>query len=191
MPNMRFLGVLAIGLALATTSCDNGDEVLGVDDGGRVQFVLSSGAQSDGPAATDHNGEHGHRWFESAKVTLSSILARNLDGELIDVDMELPVEVDIMSLENKEVTLPDGVLPPGTYDQLVVVLTHLVAVTHNGGEIAITPPGGGWTSIIPVCPFEVQEGATTVVTLKFMHHRAFAWHNNRFQFFPDFVCEGS
>ena len=179
---------LGVGLVLVVAGCDNSNGVLGID-GGRVQFVLSSGAQLDGPVATDGDHDHARRFFQSANVIFSSILARNLDGVLVDVTMALPDTVDVLLLDGKEVTLPDGELPPGTYDQVVVVMTAVEGVTHDGTTITITPPGGGWTAIVPICPFVVEEGATTVVGLKLMLDRAFSWRDSRYHFQPSFVCD--
>lgn len=203
---------LGAALALATAGCGNGD-VLGVHEG-RVRFVLSSDVSAvtsadrsvtftptlrrgeEGSVAGPdlHSGDDRERdrdhFFASANVTFSSIVARNLDGVLVDVAMDLPVTLDVASMEDgRQIMLPDGELPPATYDQLVVVMTQVEGVTHDGTTITITPPGGGWTSIVPVCPFIVDEGATTVVGLRFNLRRAFKWHDNRFHFEPRFVCE--
>ena len=195
--------VAVLGFALALTACGNSDGILGVDQG-RVQFVLTSGGdaaiagaeQGPGVATTSgllEDGDHHERYhpfFESANVTFSSILARNLDGVLVDVAMELPTMVDVLLMEGgREVVLPDGELPSATYDQVVVVMTAVQGVTHDGTTITIEPPGGGWTAIVPICPFTVDEGATTVVGLALNLGRAFKWRNNRFHFEPRFVCE--
>jgi hypothetical protein len=197
--------LLGAGLTLVLAGC--GDSVLGTDSG-NVRFVLSSGSSGlvanevsavidqapgvvqDGPALTD--GEH-HRYrqiFQSASVVLSSILARNVDGELVNVEMELPDTVDILALEDgQEVTLPPGTLPPATYDQVVIVMTHVEVVTLDGTEIAITPPGGGWTAVIPLCPFIVEGDGPTEVNIKFMLDQAFSMRNSRYHFQPQFVCD--
>jgi hypothetical protein len=201
---------LACGLVLVLTSCGPSDGVLGVDQG-RVRFVLSAGdavgvqpasgedattvptTGADGATlAPDFDGdgpEHAH-WIQSANVTFSSILARNLDGVLVNVDMDLPTTVDVVTMEDgRQIVLPDGELSPGTYDQLVVVMTEVEVVLSDGTGIAITPPGGGWTAIIPVCPFTVAEGETTVVGLAFDVRSAFRWQSNRFFFHPRIHCE--
>jgi hypothetical protein len=200
--------LLAAGFLLSLSACDNGDNVLGVD-AGRVQFVISSGAASmmadaaapqlaqepgalpDSPVTTDgHDGDGFRRFFQSGKVTFSSISARNLDGVLVNVEMdELPVTVDLEMLEGgKKVTLPEGNLPVGTYDQVVVVMTQVEVVTLDGTIINITPPGGGWTAIVPICPFSVEEGGSTAVALEFNLNRAFSWRDNRYHFQPGFTC---
>jgi hypothetical protein len=195
--------VLAVLLTPILVGCGDGTGV-GDIDGGRVQFVLSagdagtlgqaSGATADGPLLSDGDGDRdgdGHQWFQSASVTFSSFLARNLDGVLVNVDMELPATVDVLALrDSEEVSLPAGVLPPATYDQLVVVMTQVEVVTHDGTGIAITPPGGGWTAIVPVCPFEVVDGETTSVGLRFMGGKAFSWRHGRHHFRPHFECDG-
>jgi hypothetical protein len=198
--------VLAFGLALVVTGCGESNSLVGSDDGngGKVRFVLSSGTdasveasvsapldQADGPAATDGDRDDNHHngYFESANVTFSSVLARNLDGELVNVEMELPVPVDVVSLEDgREIALPEGKLGPGSYDQVVIVMTEFAGVTRNGTTITITPPGGGWTAIVHRCEFTVDDGVETTVSLKFVVDRSFSWHEGRYHFKPLFVC---
>ena len=192
---------LSVALVVGTAGCG---DTLGVE-GGSVRFVLSSSPEAaalvDGsqqasvasPALSEGERE-GHdkfkAYFVSANVTFSSILARNLDGVLVDVNMELPAMVDVMTMEGgREITLPDGDLPPATYDQIVVVMTQVEGVTPDGTIVAITPPGGGWTAIVPICPFVVEDGATAVVGLQLSVKRSFFWSNNRFHFQPRFECE--
>jgi hypothetical protein len=193
-----------LGLALALAACGNSDGILGVDRG-LVQFVLTSGgdvpiAAADGGSTVAsasgllEDGDHPdryHPFFESANVTFSSILARNLDGVLVDVGMEeLPVTVDVMLMDRgRRVVLPDGDLPSATYDQVVVVMTAVQGVTHDGTTITIEPPGGGWTAIVPICPFTVDGGEMTVVELELNLGRSFRWMGDRFHFQPRFVCE--
>ena len=217
MKNQRNLAgpamLLVAGLSLAAAGC-GGDDVLGANEG-RVRFVLSS----DGAAAVgagdettstlpelrsgaegsvvepdlhgDGSDEDRTGWFQSANVTFSSILARNQEGVLVDVDMELPVTIDIMKMERgKEIQLPQGDLPAGTYDQLVVVMTEVEGVANDGTVIALTPPGGGWTSIVPICPFDVDEGSTTVVGLTFRFRNLFSWREKRYHFQPQLSCDG-
>jgi hypothetical protein len=81
------------------------------------------------------------------------------------------------------------VLPPATYDQIVVVMTQVEVMTRDSTVIAITPPGGGWTAIVPVCRFDVADGATTTVGLRFDVLRAFSWRDGRHEFKPGFSCE--
>ena len=202
--------VLVAGLVLVAAGCSSSDSILGVNEG-RVRFVLSSSSGTVGtgaegsapvPAAAqdgavimrhgddDRDDDDGRRFLTSANVTLSSILARNLDGVLVNVDMDLPVMVDVLSMDGAtEVMLPDAILPFGTYDQVVVVITQVEVVTFDGTAIRITPPGGGWTAIVPICPFVVEQGATTTVGLTFMIEHAFKWRDNRFHFQPRFVCD--
>lgn len=197
----------ALAVVIGTTGCGDPTGV----DGGRVRFVLSAspdaaaavdGTQSISPTSTAESpaeptlsGEQGNGpgrgnpWFASANVTFSSILARNLEGVLVDVNMDLPATVDVVTMEGgREITLPDGDLPPATYDQIVVVMTQVEGVTRDGTTVSITPPGGGWTAIVPICPFVVEEGATAVVGLQLSVKRSFFWRENRFHFMPQFVC---
>lgn len=191
--NKRFLlAALLFGL----TACETSGP-LGVYDG-RVQFVLSSAPEFAasmsvvGPAMTgDHDDDYRERpFFVSANVTFTSILARNTGGVLVNVAMDLPAMLDVMVVEGgRDVTLPNGELPPATYDQIVVVMTAVSGVTGDGTRITIEPPGGGWTSVIPICPFVVEDGATTVVGLQLSVRRSFSWRDNRFRFEPHFECE--
>ncbi|MDH3207189.1 MAG: hypothetical protein OEO79_11290, partial [Gemmatimonadota bacterium] len=177
-PTRTLKAVLTL-LALGIAGCQSGSDPLGVN-GGRVQFVLSGGAAVStpgaalAPAATGDDDDHDddrerdrHPYFVSANVTFASILARNVSGQLIDAGMDLPATVDIVAMEERgrAVTLPDGDLPLGMYDQIVVVMTEVEGVLHDGTTITITPPGGGWTAIVPVCPFDIEDGGTEIVGL--------------------------
>jgi len=189
--------VLAVAVLLLTAACSSGsgDGVLNSDQG-QVRFVLAGEAAPLAPAIRsddddDHGGDNDHRMLQAANVTFTSILARNLEGQLIDVSIELPATVDLLAMrENGQpVELPIGVLPPGTYDQLVVVMSQVELILMDGTSIAITPPGGGWTAIIPVCPFEVMEGATVTVQMRFKHRRSFDHDGLDWRFRPEFECE--
>jgi hypothetical protein len=199
---------LALVLALGAAGCDGG---LFGPEAGNVRFVLSSAPDAalvtnggalapsasvvDGPALSgDHDDDDHHDrpnpYFESANVTFTSILARNLEGVLLNIDMDLPATVDVITMEGgREITLPDGDLPPGTYDQVVVVMSQVQGMTHDGTTITIDPPGGGWTAIVPVCPFDVADGETSVIGLQLSVKRSFSWRDGRFRFNPQFVCE--
>ena len=187
---MKASKVLVAALALGLAACDSGTGV----SGGRVQLSISSGdlatlaAPAGAPAETGDWGG-GHPYFESANVTFSSIFARNTDGQLIDMGIEdLPVTVDVVAMEEggRTVTLPDGTLPAATYDQIVVVMTGVSAVLHDGTGIAITPPGGGWTAVVPICPLVVEEGSTSVLGLMLPVRTAFVFYEGRFRFVPRF-----
>ncbi|MGD2045341.1 MAG: DUF4382 domain-containing protein [Gemmatimonadota bacterium] len=183
-PFRALLLLLVAGLA----ACDTGT---GPINGGRVRLTLSAGdplvAAAASPAATG-DWEGGRSLFESANVTFSSILARNFDGELVDIDMDLPVTIDIVAMDEggRTVTLPDGVLPPATYDQVVVVMTEIEGVLRDGTTITVTPPGGGWTAVVPVCPFDVTEDETAVVGLMLPVRRSLSWHDGHYRFEPRF-----
>jgi uncharacterized protein DUF4382 len=127
--------------------------------------------------------------LEHVNVTISSLLARNLDGDLINLVIDLPKTVDLIGLMNgQQVTLPTGTLPPGMYDQLVVVIKNVEFVFLDGTKVELTPPGGGWTKIVPVTPFEVIEGQTTTIELRFKPFGSFREFDGEFEFFPDFDC---
>ena len=200
---------LAFALAFAISGCGTSD-LVGVDQG-KVRFVLSGGdfepispassvAEPDATATTGEpmassepygeHGDHDRPHIQSLNLTFSSILARNLDGVLVDVAMELPATVDVMLMEEgRQIVLPDGELPPATYDQLVVVMTAVSVVTGDGTRITVEPPGGGWTAIVPVCPFTVEEGSTAVVGLEFGLRQMLRFRDGRFWFHPHLRCE--
>jgi len=199
MNRRKFTIASAMMIALyAMSGCGN-DSLLGPDRG-RVRVILGgdASAAADLAGATaasaeagnphdDDDGDRPSHWFHTANVTLSSILVRNLDGVLVNLDLDLPVTVDVVKIEHgKQIELPDGVLPIGGYDQVVVVMTAVQGVTHDGTIVTLEPPGGGWTAIVPICPFAVEEGGTTIVGLDLMVRNSFGWNGNRFHFQPRF-----
>jgi hypothetical protein len=178
-----FLSLLALG------ACSGGG------DDGNVRLVLSASDQASLAASlstSDDDGDHhsGDGFLarlESANITFSSFLARNLDGQLVDLGVDLPFTVDLKALLNgKQVTLPAGSLPAGDYDQFVVVMTELEVKFVDGGGLALTPPGGGWTSIVRVTPFTVVDGTDFTVELKFHLGGAFREMGDGLKFFPEF-----
>jgi hypothetical protein len=189
--------MLTLGSILALAAC--GSDTSGK---GRVAIVMSatgggvaSAAATPSLDATETSASHTScrpgQALQAAEVTFASILARTLDGALTDVAVSLPESVDLLSLvSGKQVTLPVGFLPPGTYDQLVVVMTKVEVTLLDGTKIAITPPGGGWTAIVPVAqPFTVAEGQTTTITLRFRKDLSFTCLSGIWEFRPKF--EGS
>jgi hypothetical protein len=203
-------------IALLTAACGGTDGLLAPNHG-RVRILIGSdtgfvplaapaAADLGGPALhdgpSDDNsgpGDGEHRVFpliKAANVTFASVLARNLDGVLENVEMDLPVTVDVITLETgRQIQLPDGELPAGTYDQVVVVMTEAHLVLRDGTEITIDPPGGGWTAIVPLCPpVEVEESGTSTVSLTLDVRNAVIWLDGRFHFAPRFkpplACRG-
>lgn len=195
-----------LALALVAAGCAGSDGLLAPGQG-RVRFVLGAGdgaAAVGGPAAVewldetdgvlpandalDGDGDdRPHPRIKSANVTFSSILARNLNGVLLNVEMDLPATVDVVTLETgRQVPLPDGLLPASTYDQVVVVMTQVQVVLGDDTTITITPPGGGWTAIVPLCPPVSVTSATTTVSLNLEVRNAFFWMGNHFRFEPRF-----
>ena len=161
----RMLAPIAIVVLLVTfAACsDSGNGTLSTAGKGQVQIVMSSTGGSTAAAAarsspnrksvTDgasgasvrsmsHDGcDQPDQAFQAANVTFSSIQARTLDGTFTGVTIDLPSAVDMLSLLNgKDATLPIGLLPPGTYDQIVVVMTKVEVTPASGTQTAITPP---------------------------------------------------
>jgi hypothetical protein len=193
--------VLAIGFALTVCGCGL-DGIFG-NDGGRVRVVLSpevgSAIANVVPDTTgvlldddddDDDGKKGNRgaWsFRTANVTLSSIFVRTLDGELIELDSDLPVTVDLVHIDGgRHVELPDGFLPPGTYDEVVFVITAVQGVAHDGTVITIEPPGGGWTTVVPMCAFDVLDGETDTIGIALNVRSSFLRLGNWWSFQPRF-----
>lgn len=188
---------LVFVVALISGGC-NIDGLFG-NDGGRVRMILSpdgvtassnlitdsTGSLLDGKDDDDH--PRGAWWFNTANVTLSSILVRTSDGELVDLDVDLPITVDVVKIDGgRHIELPDGFLPFGDYDQVVLVITAVQAIAHDGTVITLEPPGGGWTSIIPICPLAVVEGETATVGIAFNVRNSFLRLGNWWSFQPRF-----
>jgi Domain of unknown function (DUF4382) len=195
---------LLIALAFITACINHNDE--SDPRPGNVQFVLTAapamatstagstgttGLSSAVPLSDDDDGEGDDilSRLSQVNVTFSSLLARNLDGELVSLVIDLPLTVDLISVLNgNQVTFPAGTLPPGMYDQIVVVIKKVEFVFVDGLNKALTPPGGGWTRIIPVETFEVIDGQTITIELRFRPLHAFEELNGEFEFSPDFEC---
>jgi hypothetical protein len=197
----------AAAAALIVAACGTSDDPLAPNQG-RVRFVLganesplmapeagTSEALPDSAVASWPDSAvvvdpyHPYRpipLYRSAKLTFSSILARNLDGVLVDVAMDLPVTVDASLLETGHVIeLPEGELPVGTYDEVVFVVRKVEVVLWNHTRVTIEPPGGGWTSNVPLCPpVDVEEGETTTVSLKLQVWNAIYWYGDQLHFEP-------
>ena len=173
-------------------ACSNGPDSVTQSGQGRVQFVMSASAAAPvAPAIMDGGPPAGYD-LNAANVTFASILARNLDGELIGVTVDLPITVDLLGLvSGGSFTLPAGFLAPGTYDQLVIVMTKVELTLADATVVTIEPPGGGWTAVIPVTePFTVVEGQTTSVNIGFHPGRLLHWLDGRWEFHPEFECDG-
>lgn len=187
---------LIAGMLVAVAGCSL--DVFG-SDGGRVRMILAPEAASaitnvvmDSAAVLDNDDDDDDRprgawWFQTANITLSSILVRSHDGELVDLDVDLPITVDVVKIDGgKSIQLPDGLLPAGDYDQVVLVVTAVRAVAHDGTIVTLEPPGGGWTAVIPLCPFEVVEGDVATVGLALNVRSSFLRLNNWWSFQPRF-----
>ena len=201
---IRTLLMVAFALAIAACSSNRGESDSRT---GNVRVMLTSAPSTTAVASAagstdalapggsssedddDHDGGLLTR-LSQVNVTFSDMLARNLNGDLVDLVVNLPHTVDLIPVINgQDVTFPAGTLPAGMYDQIVVVISHVQFVFLDGGKIDLTPPGGGWTRIIPVQTFEVVDGQTTIIELRFRPDRAFEDLGGDFRFFPDFDCD--
>jgi len=185
----RFLAAaLLVAVLVLGLGCQGGSATLS-GSVGHVQIVLGGDATVSAARHGDggDGGDDACSRLRGAEVTFTGIVARNLDGQLVPLSLEYPVTVDLFALRaDNSVALPLGTLPPGSYDQLVVVMSTLTLTTLNGTRIAISPPPGGWTRIIRVDPFEVIDGETTTVRIRFLHHLSFNLFGDRFGFDPHF-----
>ena len=183
-------------VTLISAACGSGDGLLAPNQG-RIRFVLGAAESPLAAAAPTSVTDSAivDPWyppyrpmpmFKSAMVTFSSILARNLDGVLVHVDMDLPVTVDVSLLEGgHEIELPEGELPVGTYDEVVFVMRKVSVVLWDDTRITIEPPGGGWTANVPLCPrVDVEDGGTSTVSLKVSVWNAIFWYGDRLHFEP-------
>ena len=187
------VGFSALTLAAVLVGgCSNSDSLSGRSNG-NVLFTMggpTTQAARLGASSPVTLSDGTGRTITSASISLSSILARNLDGQLIDVTMALPVTVDLIGLvQGRTVDLPIGSLPVGSYDQLVIVIRSLHIELSDGTQIDVTPPGGGWTAIVQVEAFEVVDGQVTTVHLHFRSEGAFRWVDGEFEFNPGFDCD--
>jgi hypothetical protein len=179
-------------LATSSDAIDGLETERGVP--GDALSTLSPDHDSDDDSSDDNNmpgnGFDPRPHIESASATFASFLARNQDGELIPVDIELPTTVDLLALHDGDpMPMPLGSLPAGTYDQVVVVIVKLSLVLRSGLGIDLTPPGGGWTVVVPICPFTIDEGASTTVKMNFLKYQSFSPDGGGFGFHPRFECD--
>lgn len=205
--SLTFMVLLAVTLIAACSgSHDESDP-----RPGNVQFVLTSTTPAtmlstaglSNVATTEHDDDDGDdddgdgdddgddilSRLAHVNVTFSGLMARNINGELVSLVVDLPHTVDLISVMNgRQVTLPAGTLPPGMYDQIIVVIRSVEFVLVDGTSKLLTPPGGGWTRIIPVETFEVIDGQTITIELRFNPGKAFGERDGDFEFSPDFEC---
>jgi len=160
------LALTTLVAALFALSCSDAN-VNG--KGGQVRVMLASptaAAQTDSTATGFRDRD---RRIKGIEIVVSDLLARSATQQSLEsVSIDLPATVDLLALlENGgEVDLGVGSLAPDTYDQLVVVVSSMTLTTINDTEIKITPPGGGWTRIVRVEPFEVLDGEITTIVIK-------------------------
>jgi hypothetical protein len=198
---IRTLLLLVTAVALVTACSSSHGESDARTGNVRVMLTSSPATTTTASSTTASLGSGTTGWdddggsdilsrLSQVNVTFATLMARNLDGDLVDLTVDLPKTVDLIPIINGQtITLPDGTLPAGTYDQFVVVITHVEFVLTDGAKVDLTPPGGGWTKIIPVQPFEVVAGQTTTIELRFKPFHAFEAMDGEFRFFPDFECE--
>lgn len=142
------------------------------------------------PGGTDatHGGGEDRPFIKSANVTITGIVAVRIDGSFMQVDMTLPATVDVVKLEGgRQITLPDGTLPVGEYDKIVLTIGMAQLVLFNDTKITIDPPGSGWAAVSPLCPpLKIENASTATVSLALEVRNSFIWRNDRFEFAPRF-----
>jgi hypothetical protein len=189
------IGALAVlgAAAILSAGCSGTDDVTAGKGEGRVKVVVSGATTLAATTRTDAAStlvENDGPPLQAAEITLSSILARNLDGQLVDVTIDLPATIDLLAVvQGQTYELPMGALPAGTYDQIVVVIRALSVTLTDGTKIDVTPPGGGWTAIVPTEPFDVVDGQVTTVNLHFRPAGALRWVEGHLEFQPGFDCD--
>lgn len=180
-------------------ACSNGAHEDSAPQPGNIRFVVTAppptmltGATGVSNSITTESNDQGGDVLSRlthVNVTFSALMARNLDGMLVNLVIDLPATVDLISvMQGREVTLPTGTLPAGMYDQIVVVIRSVEFVLDDGTSKLLTPPGGGWTRIIDVQTFEVIDGQTITLELRFNPLHAFTEQKGEFEFSPDFDC---
>jgi hypothetical protein len=94
--------------------------------------------------------------------------------------------VDASLLETgHQIELPEGDLAAGTYDEVVFVVREVQVILWDETRVTIEPPGGGWTSNVPLCPrVDVEQGSTSRVSLKLQIWNALFWYGERLHFEP-------
>jgi hypothetical protein len=201
---------LALAFALGAAAC-SGSEGLMAPNHGRVRFLLDGadgvslatsgpvGASTAdlGPAVDtgtvdpvhpDSASPQPRPLIKAATVTITGIVAVSVAGEFVEVDMDLPATVDVLRLESgRQIQLPDGELPVGAYDKVVVAIGAVQVTLRDDTKITIDPPGSGWTAVSPLCPpVEIEESGDATVALTLEVRNSFFFQDGRFHFAPRF-----
>ena len=185
------MGTCAVMLAtLVAGGCADSSSMTGSGKMGRVRMTMGGSATQAMTASSMQVNDGSGRSITAAAITVSAVEARNLDGQLVPVTVSLPMDVDLVALiSGGTVDFPDGSLPVGTYDQIVVVIRALHVTLSDGTVVDVTPPGGGWTVVVPTDQFDVVAGQTTTVALHFRASGAFQWVDGNLEFNPGFDCD--
>ena len=125
--NAKLFAVLAVlAMAVLGLACNSSNDP--THSGmGQVRFTMSSASAPAGTMGTTDgllavgggngtlspsNDDGDRPRLKSANVTISSLMARTLEGQLVPVTVDLPTTVDLLSVVNgREITLPVGFLP--------------------------------------------------------------------------------
>ena len=203
----QVLAATCLGAGLLVAACSGSSDAFNTAGKGKIQIAMttgtgptinsagtaglpSAGARAGASAVTTNMEGPSLSSLKSANVTFTKIQARNADGTWVDVLISLPVTVDLLSIrDGKDLSLPAGFLPPGTYDKLMVTISEVDIVMMDGTNIAITPPAAGWTAQIPAKPFVIVEGQATSVRLRFREDMSFHFLGGAIGFDPEFEDE--
>jgi hypothetical protein len=165
--------LLIVPLVAFAAGCSGSSDGGVLGGSGNVRLVLTTdgaAAAKLDTSATDKHGGGGEPWIVGAEVVLTDIEARSsTQQQLVDVGIDLPATVDLFALAENGGTFDLGIgsLPPDSYDQIIVVISSLALTARDGTRITIEPPGGGWTAQVRTDPFEVIDGETTTIQIRF------------------------
>jgi hypothetical protein len=161
------LAMVALAVAVAAAGCSEATLSARVDGGVRVVLSASSATAAQTATSAMFDDEH-DRVLDGIEIVISDLEARSATEQRLEkVSIDLPATVDLLALleSGGQIDLGVGSLAPGIYDQLVIVVSSVTLTAVDGTVVTITPPGGGWTRVVRVEPFEVVEGEVTTVRI--------------------------
>jgi hypothetical protein len=183
----------AIGLAGLVAGCSSNNDSNGPKGSLAVALRAVRAASTNpdpGTAATADQGDASSR-LRAAEVTMAGVEARMGDGTWVPVETGLPMDIDLIGIMDSGhvATLPADLLPEGSYNALELRITRARLTLLEGKERALTPPGTGWTVLVPVS-FSVTAGQATTVNLTLHGASSFKLFDGEIGFDPEFEVKG-